>query len=112
MQKLSKFNLKIKIIPNALEKYISFNINNKLVFIDSFQFLSPSLDSLVKHLDKNYFKYLSQEFDSNVLDLVKQRGVYPYEYMSDFDKFKGELPNKEKFYSSFPGSTRRLGDVP
>ena len=36
-------------------------------FIDSFQFLSFSLDSLVKNLDKNDFKCLSQEIDSNVL---------------------------------------------
>ena len=52
---------------------MSFNINNKLVFIDSFQFLSYSLDSLVKNLVKNDFKYLSQEFDSKALDLVKQK---------------------------------------
>ena len=46
MQELGKFNLKINVIPNGLEKYMSFNINNKLVFIDSFQFLSSSLDSI------------------------------------------------------------------
>ena len=45
-----------------------------------------------------FFKYLSQEFDNNVLDLVKQIGFYPYEYMSDFEKFKEELSNKEEFY--------------
>ena len=66
---------------------MSFNINNKLVFIDSFQFLSYSLDSLVKNLVKNDFKYLSQEFDSKVLDLVKQKEIYPYGYMSGFAKF-------------------------
>ena len=36
MQELDKFNLKISVIPNELEKYMSFNINNKLSFIDSF----------------------------------------------------------------------------
>ena len=72
MQELGKFNLEINVIPNILEKYMSFTINNKLSFIDSFQFLSSSLDSLVKNLDKDNFKYLSQEFDNNVLDLVKQ----------------------------------------
>ena len=45
----------------------------------------------------------SQEFDYNVLDLIKQKGFYPYEYMSDFEKFKEELPSKEKFYSSLTG---------
>ena len=61
---------------------ISFSINNKLCFIDSFQFLSSSLDSLVKNLSKDDFKYLSQEFNNDVLDLGKQKGFYPYEYMS------------------------------
>ena len=40
MQKLGKFNLKINVIPNGLQTYMSFTINNKLSFIDSFQFLS------------------------------------------------------------------------
>ena len=38
---------------------------------------------------------MSQEFDdnNNVLDLVKQKEFYPYEYMRDFEKFKEELPS-------------------
>ena len=66
-----KFNLKINDIPNRLEKYISFSINDKIRFVDSFQFLSFSLDSLVKNFGKKGFKYLSQEFHNSVLDLVK-----------------------------------------
>ena len=42
---------------------------------------------------------MSQDFDNNVLDLVKPKGFYPYEYMSDFKYFKEQLPSKEKFYS-------------
>ena len=98
MQELGKFNVKINAIRNGLEKYLSFTINNKLSFIDSFQFLSSSLDNLVKNLNKNGFQYLSQElFDDNVLDLVKQKGFYPYEYKSDFEKFKEELLRKKAF---------------
>ena len=52
MQELGKFNLKVKVIPNGLGKYMSFSINNKLSFIDSFQFLSYPLASLVKNLNK------------------------------------------------------------
>ena len=96
MQELCKFNLKINVIPNGLEKYMSFTINNKLSFIDSFQFLSSSLDSLVQNLNKDDFKYLSQELNNNVLDLVKQIGFYPYEYMNNFETFNEELPCKEK----------------
>ena len=58
--------------------------------------MSSSLDSLVKHLGTDDFKYLVQEFDTNVLDLVKQNGFYPYEYMSSSEKFKERLPSKEK----------------
>ena len=43
---------------------------------------------------------MSQEFNNNVLDLVKQIGFNPYEYMSNFEKFKEELPSKENFYRS------------
>ena len=49
---------------------MSLSINNKLDFVDSFKFLSSSL---VKKLGKVDFKSLSQDFDSNVLDLVKQK---------------------------------------
>ena len=52
---------------------MSFSINSNLSFIDSFQFLSSSLNSIVENLAKDYFKYLNQEFDNNVLDLVKQK---------------------------------------
>ena len=61
MQELGKLNFKINVKPNGLEKYMSFNNNNKLIFIDSFHFLSSSLESSVKNLGKNDFKYLSQE---------------------------------------------------
>ena len=64
MQDLSKFNLKINVIPKGL----SFSVIEKLSFIDSFYFLSSSLGSLSK-LNKVGFKYLSQEFDNNLLDL-------------------------------------------
>ena len=71
--------------------------------IDSFQFPSSSLHSLVQKLGKADFKYLIQESDSNILDLIKKKGFYSYEYMRDFGKFKEELPCKEKFYSLVTG---------
>ena len=69
---------------------MSFTINNKLSFIDSFQFLSFLFHSSVKNLNKDDFKYLSQEFGD-------QKGFYPYEYISNFERFKEKLPSKEKF---------------
>ena len=55
MQEQGKFNIKINVMPNRLKNYMSFSIKNKLSFIDSFQFLSSSLDSLVKNLGKDNF---------------------------------------------------------
>ena len=103
MQELGKFNLKINFIPNKLENCMSYSINNKLGFIDSFQFLSSSLDSLVKNLNKNDFKYLSEKIDNNVLDPVKQKGLYPDEYVSNLEKFKEQLPSQEKFCNLLKG---------
>ena len=78
MQEIGKFDVKVNVIPNRLEKYMAFTINNNLVFIDSMQFMNSSLDSLVKNFSDNDFKYLSQEFSDYLLKLVKQKGVYPY----------------------------------
>ena len=46
---LHKFNLKINIIPNGLEKYMALFLNKNLVFIDSMQFTNSTLDKLVKN---------------------------------------------------------------
>ena len=54
---------------------MGFTINKNLVFIDSMQFMNSSLDSLVKNMSDNDFKYLSEEFSGDLLKLVKQKGV-------------------------------------
>ena len=74
MQEFRKFGPKVNVIPNRLEKYMTLSLESKLVFIDSFQFLSSSLNSLFQNLGEYYFKHLSQETDSEVLELVKQKG--------------------------------------
>ena len=56
MQDICKFELKISVIPNELEKYMAFTINKNLIFIDSMQFMSSSLDILLKNLSDNDFK--------------------------------------------------------
>ena len=43
------------VIPNRLEKYMSF-ILNKIVFFDSMQFMNSNLEKLVKNLSDNDFK--------------------------------------------------------
>ena len=55
-----KFDVKINVIPNGLEKYMAFFffLNKNLVVIDSMQFMNSSLDKLVKNLSDEDFKYL------------------------------------------------------
>ena len=65
------------------------------------QFMNSSLDSLVKNLSDNDFKYLSEEFSGELLELVKEKGVYPYEYKDSFKKFsEDKLTDECKFFSS------------
>ena len=72
-----------------------------MVFIDSMQFMNSYLDKLVKNLNDKDFKYLSEEFSGEQLKLVKEKGIYPDEYMNSFKKFsENELPDKSKFFSS------------
>ena len=84
-------------MPNGLEKYMAFTINRNLVFIDSMQFMNPSLDSLVKNLISEDFEYLSEEFSGELLELVKERGVYPYEYMDSFKRFDEKIRSLSLF---------------
>ena len=70
-KELSKFTCSISVIPNELEKYMSFTLNKNIVFIDSMLFMKSSLDKLVKNL--NDFKYLSREFSGKKLELVNKK---------------------------------------
>ena len=73
IKEAGKFDVKVNVIPDRLEKYMVFTINKNLVFIDSMQFMNSSLDSLVKKLSDNDFKYLSEEFSGELLELVKEK---------------------------------------
>ena len=94
-----KCQMNINAIPNNMEKYMAFMLGNNLVFLDSFQFMSSSLDKLVSNLPRESLKYTSEIFKDNKLDLMARKGVYPYDYMDSFDKFNCQLPTKEDFYS-------------
>ena len=47
MQEIGKFNVKVNVIPNGLEKYMAFTINFNLVFIGRMQFMNSCIDALV-----------------------------------------------------------------
>ena len=66
-KKEEKQHLKINAIPNNMEKYMAFRLGKHLLFLDSFQFMSSSLDKLVSNLRKESFKYTSEEFSGKKL---------------------------------------------
>ena len=70
-------------------------------FIDSFRFMSTSLDALIKNLDQEQCKNLMKFYsDPMKFDLLKRKGVYPYDYVDSVDKLvETALPPKEAFYS-------------
>ena len=79
---------------------MAFMLGNHLTFIDSSQFMSSSLDKLVGNLPKDDLIYTSQVFKGKRLNLMSQKGVYPYDFMDSFEKFdQAELPAREHFYS-------------
>ena len=109
---------KMGVIAKNKEDYISFSIKVevnkytdkngiekskeiKLRFIDSFKFMSSSLDSLVNNLARGGGKFFGfKEYSENQYKLLIRKGIYPYEYMTDWDKFKEtKLPPREAFYS-------------
>ena len=60
----------INAIPNNMEKYMAFMLGKHLKFIDSFQFMSMSLDRLVSNLPKKDLKYTSEMFTGDKLSLI------------------------------------------
>ena len=91
----------IDVIPINTEKYMAFYIGKHLAFIDSFQFMGSSLEKLAGNLSEERFIYTREYFtDKEQFNLMKAKGVYPYDYMDSFSKFSDTvLPNKEDFYS-------------
>ena len=82
------------------EKFLSFSIGN-LRFLDSCQFLTASLDSLVSTLLKSgQDKFVHTRRHLGQSDLLLCKGVFPYEHLQSRANFEEtELPPRESFYS-------------
>lgn len=94
----------LSVIPNSYEKFMSFKIGS-LKFIDSFQFMSSSLEKLVENLydNNNDDKYINfpcmKQYFYNHMDLLCRKGFYPYEFIDNNNKLNyNGLPPKENFY--------------
>ena len=84
----------VKIIPLNSEQYLQFQIG-ELRFLDSYQFLSASLDQLVSLLvksGKHNFIHTTTHLGTDD-DIVFAKGVYPYSYITSRAKFaETQLP--------------------
>ena len=96
---LKKDEVKFKIIPKTNEEYISVKYGC-IRFIDSYRFLSESLDKLVKNLDEDDFKILMKEVPDKWQYLNKKL-AYSYEYFNSIDDYKKPVDKleKEDFFS-------------
>ena len=91
--------MNINVIQNNMERYMASMLGKHLTFIDSFQFMSSSLDKLASSLPDDAFKFATQMFKKDA-KLMKKKGVYPYDYMDSFEKMNStKLPSKNDFYS-------------
>ena len=106
MSAIGKTNKKINCIANNMEKYISFSLGC-MDFIDSFQFMSASLEKLICNLSKegqDKFPHMSTHFDNDYIGLLLRKQVYPYDYFDGPERFsETSLPPKEAFVSSLTG---------
>ena len=91
----------VKVIAQNSEKYMAFYLGKHLAFIDSLAFLSSSLDRLASNLEDDDYIYTKEYYNDPVqFNLMKRKGVYPYDAMDSLDKFNDtELPKREEFYS-------------
>ena len=96
---LKKDNVKFKIIPETNEEYILVKYGC-IRFVDSYRFLSESLDKLVKNLDEDDFKTLKKEFPDKWQYLNKKL-AYPYQNFNSIDDYQKPVDNlkKEDFFS-------------
>ena len=101
------------------------DVKRDIKFIDSLKFMSSSLDSLSSNLtkcgkcdvckgvikgsrclnptDKNLHE-ITKYFVGEELKLLLRKGVFPYDWLDDFDKLnENQLPPKESFYSKLRG---------
>ncbi|GFR23278.1 c2H2-type domain-containing protein [Trichonephila clavata] len=102
-----KYAKSIRIIPVNSHKFTTFQID-QIKFLDSFQFLSTSLSTLVENLENSNHSFpIFKQFYSNEKSrfLLKRKGVFPYSYFSSPQILKETcLPPKAAFFNILTNS--------
>ena len=129
IRELGKHSKGIAVIAKSKEDYITFSVNvavdkyidkegngkDKLIelrFIDSFKFMASSLDPLTNNLVRGSIKLFSfEDYSELQYNLLTRKGIYPYEYISSWDKFEeSHLLPIEAIYSSLNMTNVSEGD--
>ena len=104
-------DIDVQVIPKTDKRYMSIIVNRNIIFLDSLQFLKPSLDNLAGNLEDEDFKHLLSEFSEDKLKLLRKKDSYPYEWVDFYKKIiYPRLPPKESFYSSIDDGKRGKAD--
>lgn len=99
---------KITCIPNNMQKFISFSVGT-MRFLDSYQFMTESLEKLVDNLASEglaHFQQFQKQFPSeDIAKLLLRKNVYCYDYIDCHDKFnETTLPSREAFFNRLTGN--------
>jgi len=113
----SKYLEDVEVVAQNTEKYISFSFRSYKV-LDSLQFVNTSLESIVSVLnkanDESLFKHFNTAFKNanpELKTLLRQKGVYPYDFIDSEEKFKlAELPDVSAFFSRLSGNDVKPAD--
>jgi len=81
----------------------------ELRFLDSFRFMSSSLDSLASYLKEENLTTMKSFFtDSNKFQVVKRKSIFPYSYLNSVERLSDtQLPSRENFYNQLTDRTDR-----
>ena len=108
----------LNIIPQTKEKYMNMTaripvdmtkegktIYFNVVFLDSFQFMSSSLASLVNNLESLPFTEVLRRDSPNLTnDVIQRKGVFPYSYFDSLSKLQeSSLPARDAFRNDLTG---------
>ena len=110
--------LEINAIAKNMEDYLSFSLkltcytgkrrhdgtaatsSFRIRFIDTCQFLPSTLESLAGNLKTEHFIAMQKHFSQDELSKLRRKQIYPYDYMSTWERFKEtQLPTQKQFYN-------------
>ena len=101
----------INVIGQGMEKYLMLAWGDHIVFKDTLQFMSSSLEALAENLLKagrDKFVNVRREFagvTQQQEDMLFGKGVYPYSYMNSWARFnERQLPAIEDFSNRLRGT--------